>query len=122
MGRHQRGYIYEAFGAFHVRYYTTEIVEGQTVRKQRSHRLCTKDRATGHGSPSAKAVRQLCEDFMRGVNVETPNSVTSLSVVEFWDTHYLPFIETNFKPSTVEGYKQNWVYHLKPHFGTILLK
>jgi hypothetical protein len=37
MAGHQRGYIHEAFGAFHVRYYVTEIVEGKPVKKQRSH-------------------------------------------------------------------------------------
>src|SRR5207244_6375960 len=68
MARHQRGYIYEASGSFHVRYYVTEIVEGKPEKKQRSHRLCTKNRSTGHGSPSAMAVRSLCEDFMRTIN------------------------------------------------------
>ena len=45
----QRSYIYEKNDAFHVRYYVEEAGE----RKQKSHRLCTKDRATGHGSKSA---------------------------------------------------------------------
>lgn len=117
MSRHQRGYIYEAFGAFHVRYYAT--VNGE--RKQLSHRLCTKDRNTGHGTPSAKAVRALCEDFMRTVNTDTPNSVTPLSVVEFWEKTYFPFISTNLKHSTVWGYKQVWTSRLKDHFGSALL-
>jgi hypothetical protein len=40
MGRHQTGCIFEsAPGAFHVRYYTTEIVDGQTRRVQKSHFL-----------------------------------------------------------------------------------
>ena len=34
--------VAQAFGAFHVRYYVTEIVEGKPVKKQRSHRLCAK--------------------------------------------------------------------------------
>jgi integrase len=119
MTRHQRGYIYEAFGAFHVRYYAN--VDG--VRKQLSHRLCTKDRNTGHGSPSAKAVRQLCEDFMRSINGNAGAQPENrpLSVVEFWETIYLPFITSNLKHSTVWGYKQVWQQHLKNHFGTTLL-
>jgi len=40
MGRYQRGYICEAFGALHVRYRAEEIVDGKLVRKQRFHRLC----------------------------------------------------------------------------------
>ena len=58
MSRHQRGQIFERHGSFHVRYYAVENGE----RKRVSHRLCTKDRNTGHGSASAKAVRLLAED------------------------------------------------------------
>jgi hypothetical protein len=35
-------------GHFHVRYYTTEIVDGQPKRVQRSDRLCTKDTRHHH--------------------------------------------------------------------------
>jgi hypothetical protein len=40
MGRLQQGYSYEAFYAFHLRYYVIEIVDGQLRRAQRSQRLC----------------------------------------------------------------------------------
>jgi integrase len=133
MGRHQRGYIYEAFGAFHVRYYVNEIVEGQTVRKQRSHRLCTKDRKTGHGSKSAQAVRTLCEDFMRDINQHHHNSHSlgqDTMVVSFWENTYLPHCEMvlpltgqpRLKASTLRGYKGIWEQHLKRHFGTVTLQ
>jgi hypothetical protein len=39
MRRYQRGHVFE----FYVRYYTTEIVDGQPKRVQRSERLCAKD-------------------------------------------------------------------------------
>ena len=114
--RHQRGYIYEAHNAFHVRYYVTEIVNGVPERVQRSKRLCDKNRDTGHGSKAAKAVRLLAEDHMRGINADTLPS--ALTVVEFWDNTYLPFITNNLKPSTLQGYQQIWNQHLKAHFGT----
>jgi integrase len=130
MARHQRGYIYEASNAFHVRYYVTEIVEGKPVKKQRSHRLCTKDRSTGHGSPSAMAVRSLCENFMRTINERehTPQRLAQdLMVVDFWDKVYLPYCSkewkgTGMRASTLSGYKQVWKHHLKQHFGTITLQ
>jgi integrase len=118
--RHQRGYVFEASNAFHVRYYATEIVDGAPKRVQRSKRLCTKDRATGHGSRSAKAVQLLAEDYMRLVNANTP-ATSAPTVVEFWDNTYLPFIKNNLKPSTLLGYQQIWNQHLKNHFGTTLL-
>src|ERR1700676_4010684 len=96
MTRHQRGYIFEAFNAFHVRYYANEIVDGKPVRKQRSHRLCSKDRATGHGTPSAKAVRQACDEFMLKVN-QTQHTSQSLQqdilISDFWQQRYLPYNE-----------------------------
>src|SRR5215470_9198940 len=130
MARHQRGYIYEAANAFHVRYYVTEIVEGKTVKKQRSHRLCAKNRNTGHGSPSAMAVRWLCEDFMRTINEREGNpyhQAQDLMVVDFWERIYLPYCEkewkgTGMRASTISGYKQLWKHHLKDHFGTLSLQ
>jgi integrase len=133
MSRHQRGYIYEAFNAFHVRYYANQIVEGQTVRKQLSHRLCTKDRTTGCGSASSVAVRTLCEEFMHKVNQTQQTSQTlqqDMMVVAFWDAVYLPYCEeftpvtgrTRLKASTVRGYKQIWRQHLKKHFGNRTLQ
>jgi len=130
MARHQRGYIYEASGAFHVRYYVTEIVEGERVKKQRSHRLCDKNRNTGHGSPSAMAVRSLCEDFMRTINERerNPQAVAQdLLMVDFWEKTYLPYCEkewkgTGMRASTLSGYKQLWKHHLKNHFGSHTLQ
>jgi hypothetical protein len=37
MSRYQRGHIYEAFGAFHVRFYQTELCDGQLSRVQSVH-------------------------------------------------------------------------------------
>jgi len=130
MARHQRGHIYEASNAFHVRYYVTEIVEGKPAKKQRSHRLCTKDRHTGHGSRSAMAVRSLCEDFMRTINERehSPQQhAQDLSVVDFWERVYLPYCEkewkgTGMRASTVKGYTQVWNQHLKNHFGSTTLQ
>jgi len=130
MARHQRGYIYEASGAFHVRHYVTEIIDGQPKRVQRSHRLCAKNRNTGHGSPSAMAVRSLCEDFMRTINEREHTSqhlAQDLMVVTFWENAYLPYCEkewkgTGMRASTVAGYKQLWKLHLKNHFGTHTLQ
>jgi integrase len=124
MERHQRGYIYEAFSAFHVRYYVREIVDGKLVRKQRSHRLCTKDRSSGHGSSSAKAVVALCEAFMRDINAQVPGQPQQedLTIASFWELTYWPFVQENLKPSTYLGYQQVWNQHLKDHFGNLTLR
>jgi integrase len=125
--RHQRGSIQEKSGAFYLLYRITENGE----RKQVCHYLCKKDRNTGCGSPSAKAVRELAEDHMRQINGSDGGAPDAdLTVVKFWDETFLKFLEekdtngnfSNFKPSTVQGYKQVWNKNLKPHFAEMTLR
>ena len=122
MGRYQRGYIYEAFGAFHVRYRTEEIVEGKLLRVQRSHRLCPKDRE--HPTAASKSVRRACDEFMATINAQASGQQqpTDLTVASFWEHTYLPFITENLKRSTCLGYQQVWNQHLKDHFGNMTLR
>ena len=120
MGRHQSGHIFEsASGAFHVRYYTTEIVDGQPKRVQRSHLLCHKD--DKHYSTKCKAVKLLRDEFMRRVNVSQANE-QDMTVADFWEQRYLPFVQANMKASTVRGYLQIWNQHLKHHFADMTLQ
>jgi integrase len=121
MGRYQRGYIYEAFGALHVRYRTEEIVDGKLARVQRSHRLCTKEKGLTKRSNS---VQRKCAEFMATVNAQVPGQpeTTDLTVAAFWEQTYWPFVQANLKPSTYLGYQQVWNQHLKDHFGTVTLR
>ena len=121
MGRYQRGYIYEAFGAFHVRYRVEEIVEGKLARVQRSHRLCDKTKGL---STSSKAVQRKCAEFMATINAQVTDQPQQpeLTVAAFWDNTYWPFVQENLKPSTYLGYQQVWKQHLKNHFGEMTLR
>jgi integrase len=112
----QRGSLYHLHGAWHVRYYTTKIVDGAAKRVQRSKRLAD-------GDAPKKAVSKAFADFMATINDQTPSEQQSadLTVVKFWDDTYWPFAKANLKPSTQQGYQQMWEQHLKPHFGTTLL-
>ena len=66
MGRYQSGHIYEASGAFFVRYYVSAIVDGKASRVQRSYRVCGKD--DKYHSPTCKAVKQKAAEHMDTVN------------------------------------------------------
>jgi integrase len=123
MGRYQRGYVYEASGAFHVRYRHETIVDGKVVRVQKSQRLCGKDRE--HSAPSSKAVQRLAAEFMATINTQAPGqpAPADITIAGFWELVYEPFLnDNNFKPSTVHGYKQVWNQHLKTHFGNRTLR
>lgn len=121
MGRYQRGYIYEAFGAFHVRYRLEEIVDGKLGRKQHSKRLCAKTKGL---TTSSRSVRRLCDEFMATINAQAPGQpeAADLTIAGFWELTYWPFVQENLKPSTVHGYNQVWNQHLKPHFGSLTLR
>ena len=111
MGRYQEGHLVKRFGGWHVRYYVTQ----SGIRKQKSHRLCDDQQKKSR-------VKQLCDEFLRTqVNIGVENS-GPMGVAEFWETIYLPFIESNLKHATVQGYKDIWNKHLQDHFGTTSLK
>jgi hypothetical protein len=131
MSRVQKGYLYEASGAFFVRYNTgeTKIVDGKTKWVQRSHRLCEK--SDKYYALNAKAVKLLRDDFMLTVNRrDTTNLNQDMSVVDYWEKVYLPYCEEivkltgqpRKKPSTLKGYRQIWKQHLKDHFGKLTLQ
>ena len=84
--QHQVGYIYEAFNAFHVRYYATENRDGKLVRVQKSHKLCRRDEKK-YKSATCRAVKNLCEDFMKD-KVNAPSRVITdvdVKIVDFWN-------------------------------------
>jgi integrase len=131
----QNGYVYEGSDgkSFHVRYYVTEIVDGQPKRAQRSHKLCEKNRDTGHARKTSDKVQLLAKKFMLKIN-QTQHTSQSLQqdmlITDFWEKQYLPYNEEILpltgkprkKPSTLRGYKQIWKQHLKAHFGTFTLQ
>jgi integrase len=119
MSRYQSGHIYEASGAFFVRYYVSEIVDGRRTRVQRSYRLCDKD--DKYHSRTCKAVKQKAAEHMDTVNANAA-PVNDQTIAAFWEKTYLPFAEENLRASTVHGYKQIWGQHLSTHFGTTALK
>jgi integrase len=114
---YQQGYIYEASGAWHLRYYYTTELKGQKVRLQKSRRVCDRK---GHTKSDAK---RLAAPFLAELNTELNlDAALDLTVAQFWDETYDDFIESNKRASTVHGYRQIWKQHLKPHLGDRLLR
>jgi integrase len=121
MGRYQNGHVFKAHGAFHVRYYVTEIVDGQPKRLQRSERLCSKDNR--HHSTKCKPVQQLAAQVMERINALAGVSTNAdISITEFWETVYLPHVEKTTKASTLHGYKAIWRQHLSAVFAGFNLR
>lgn len=121
MGRYQRGHIFEQHGAFHIRYYITDIVDGQPKRVQRSERLCIRDNK--HHSTKCKPVQQLAAQVMERVNATSGTQPDAdLKVADFWETTYLPHLERNMKVSTLHGYRKLWTGFLVAQFANVKLR
>ena len=101
----QKGQLIEASGTIYIRFYR----DGKRV----AEKLCQVD--DKHYSTKAKSVKLLAAKFMLKENSATvPQS--RLTVTEFWEAHYLPYVEANLKPSSIFGYKKLWEGTLKKHF------
>jgi len=114
MGRFQKGHVFESHGGFHVRYYVTEIVDGQPKRVQRSERLCTKDNK--HHSTTCKAVQQKAAEVMQRINSASGVDDVDTAVDAFWVDVYLPHLMKSMKASTLNGYTKIWAQHLSVEF------
>ena len=130
----QVGYLFQdaAKAGWHIRYWVayTDLPEEEKqkiarkcdgrplpTRVQKSKRLCD-------GGVSRKEARRLAARHMDEVNGYVPGETipSDLTLVDYWDKHYLPWATTNLKPSTLHGYKQAYNQHLKPRFRTTPLK
>lgn len=63
MRKPQKGYLFEANGAWHIRFYLCSV-KGKRI--QRSHKLCDKSEDTP--SKDSPVLLQLAANFMQGVN------------------------------------------------------
>jgi len=108
---YQRGTIYEASNSFFVRYFAT--VDG--VKKRVSHKLCDRDQT--HYSITCPAVLALRDEHMVAARKPKPQpTATDILITDYWEQVYLPTVKKGLKPSTVAGYQEIWVSHLKDHF------
>jgi integrase len=118
MSRQQTGYIWKVGGSWFGRWRDDVIENGRVVRKQRSVKLaavCDRYRTKAD-------VRPLLAEKLRPIDEGKMRPESTLPLAEFVEKHYLPFIEENFKPSTIAGYKTLWETYLAPRVGGIALR
>jgi integrase len=128
----------------YLKYYVRETQDGVLKRAHKTVFLCEKSdthywtprRTTKNNTRKwtfSRPVLDLQEKTMKaamGKLLPASAQAGDMSVVDFWDRVYLPYIEAivpltgaqRRAPSTVKGFKQIWRQHLKVHFGTTALK
>jgi integrase len=118
MSRQQAGYIWKVGRSWFGRWRENVLENGGVVRKQRCAKLadvCDRYR-------SKADVRPLLAEKLRPINEGRTRPEGTLSLAEYVEKFYLPFVEENFKPSTSAGYKNIWEDYVKPHVGSGVLR
>jgi integrase len=118
MRRHQEGYIWRKGHNWYGRWWDDVIEEGRVVRKQRARKLaeyCDRYR-------TERDVRPLLDEILRPLNDGKAKPEGTLSVAKFVESYYLPFVEENYKPSTLAGYKNLWEAYLSARLNNIVLR
>jgi integrase len=114
----QRGSILKRHGAWHLVYRVDEIIDGQPVRKQKTHRLA----AVCDDYRTKKDVQTLAEDHLRPLNLGALTPEGSLTVSDFAQKYFLPAVTARKKPSTAKFYTDLVDNHLEPLLGSIRLR
>jgi integrase len=113
----QRGQLYQQNNACFVRYYRDEIVDGQPVRKRVCQRVAdvsdscrTKSEAWVHADPILALVN-------RGGAAEG-----GLTLNEFAERYFLPWVKAKKKPSTFKFYDDLFKNHIRDRVGFVRLR
>jgi len=118
MARQQSGYIWKVGSSWYGRWREDVLENGVVVRKQRSAKLAdVSDRYRCKAD-----VRPLLAERLRPINEGRVRPESTLSVAEFVENFYLPFVKENYKPSTSVGYEKIWKKHLAPRLCKITLR
>jgi integrase len=118
MKRQQAGYIWKVGRSWFGRWRDDVIENGQVCRRQQSARLadvCDRFRTKAD-------VRPLLVEKLRSLNEGKARPESTLPVADFVEEFYFKFIEENYKPSTIGGYKSLWRMYLSSRLNKIMLR
>jgi integrase len=116
--RKQNGQIIRIGKYWYVRYWDHRNVGGTLQRKRYSHQLGPVTRGK---RPPADIVSE-AERHMATVNSNAISAERIVTISDFAERVYLPFIEQHKRPSTAKSYRDIWEHHLKPYCGEMWLR
>lgn len=119
--RKQNGSIILRSGKWYVSYWEQRNISGTVERKRLAHLLGAK---TTRSKYPPQDIEDACKQHMATVNANTqavkPEHV--LTIVDFVDSVYMPWVRSNKRAATINGYEKIWKAHLKDHFASLLLR
>lgn len=115
----QQGQIIKRNGAWHLRHYTTDIVDGQPVRRRVTKKLAR----VSDAYPTKASVALLAAKILEPINTGAQTPASALRVAHFIEHVYFPTVKAELRPSTYKTYKKDiFEKHLKEKLGDIRLR
>jgi hypothetical protein len=106
--RYQKGALYQEYGAWFVRYREpVRQKDGSIKFRRRAKRL-----GNVGSFPRAHDIEPLRVSFMQRVNRDYANGDPGMTLREFVDGSYLPWVESERRASTSKGYREIWKNHM----------
>lgn len=115
--RHQTGHIFKKGRAWYVRFYDSVFKEGKIIRLQR----CKKITDIGGAYTTKRSVRELAAELLKPINEGTQDPVSTMSLADYIEQFYLPYVEDQKRASTLRGYRNLFRRYIKPR-GNIALR
>jgi integrase len=114
----QKGFIFRKGGSWFLRYRDDVIEGGEVRRRQQCKRLapvCGQYRVE-------KDLYGLRDEILQPINAGKVRPESTLTVAEFGEKYWLPYVRENCKPSTVAGYEFVWNSYVAPYLQKIALR
>ena len=108
---HQSGYVFLKGSNWYVRY--REDVYARMVQSSTSRSAGGSQRRKGEYR-SRRSVEHLAEDILRPLNDGTSTAESTMSLNQFVEELYLPYVEEQKRRSTYCGYKNLWLRYVQP--------
>jgi integrase len=116
--RCSNGQLFALHGAWYARYWEKRRQGDEGLkRKRRSKRLGSVERY-----PTKSDIEPLRVAFMQKVNANVTLAEECETLSEFVEGVYLPWVDTELRPSTRKGYRQIWENHISERVGDIRLR
>jgi integrase len=117
--RKQNGQIIRIGDKWYVRYWERRNIGGTVERKRVTQHLGS---VTTRGKRPPADIEREAERHMTTVNGGAVPAERIVTIGDFVERVYLPWIEQHKRPSTAKGYQDIWEDHLKPLCSQLWLK
>src|SRR5579862_3294705 len=110
----QRGQVYKKSGSWMLRYWDVEM----NGRVRRAVRLAP----INQEYPSKTSVAVLADKILTPINTKQIQPESSMTVHDFIQSHYLPHVKAELRPSTYTDYRTVFNTYVKDRLGDIRLR